>query len=271
MRVRHDREGLSYIGPLADFGEPEASEPQADVPLFVKPVTTRPAMPWDQARAAALEARLNAPLPISELACQLRRLEPWKPGTPGRYAAIYARRQDVQGGLTATAELDGAQIPVQFPSPGKRTQQAQRLAIVGVVAGVAAFLLVSTAISVFATRAKASSQLEALEVATARRLQEVRVRAALADQSQAIAQAGLVERRASRVLVDLAWASRSKVADASIEGFVWEGDLFAVEVRGETTPFSVSDRSVERSSSPVRPGVWLWGVSPADTAAVTAQ
>lgn len=266
MRVRHDRAGLSYIGPLADFGEPEELESVADaapdVPLFVKPVTTRPALPWDQARAAALEARLNSPLPIEELAWQLRRLDRWKPGAPGRYAAIYARRDDVREGLTAVADLDGRAIAVQFPTPGKRQEQARRLALVGTLAGIAAFLLVSTAISVFAARARASAELEALELTTARRLEQVRVQKSLQAQSQAISQAGLTQRRASRVLNDLAWASRNKAADADVEGFVWEGDIFAVEARSDASPFAATaDRKVERSNSPVRPGVWLWGVS----------
>lgn len=268
MRVRHDRAGLSYIGPLADFGEPDELEPVAasapDVPLFVKPVTTRPALPWDQARAAVLEARLNSPLPIEELAWQLRRLDPWKPGAPGRYAAIYARRDDVRDGLTAIADLDGRAIPVQFPTPGKRQEQARRLAVTGVVASIAVFLLVGTSISVFAVRARASAELESLELATARRLEQVRVQKSLQAQSQAIARAGLTDRRASRVLGDLTWASHNKTADADIEGFVWEGDLFAVEVRSDASPFAAADRKIERSNSPVRPGVWLWGVSALD-------
>lgn len=268
MRVRHDRAGLSYIGPLADFGELDEAEPEApaapDAALFVKPITTRPALPWDQARAAALEARLNSPLPIAELAWQLRRLEPWRPGAPGRYAAIYARRDDVREGLTATADLDGRAIQVQFPTPGKRREQARRLAVVGTLAGIAAFLLVSTIISVFAVRARVGAELEALELATVRRLEQVRVQKSLQAQSQAIAEAGLTQRRASRVLGDLAWASRNRAADADIEGFVWEGDLFAVEVRGDASPFTAADRKIERSNSPVRPGVWLWGVSAAD-------
>lgn len=259
---------MPHIGPLAAFDEPEAMEAvdlaAPEAALFVKPVTTRPAMPWDQARAAALEARMNAPLPIAQLAWQLRRLEPWKPGAPGRYAAIYARREDVRDGLNAVTDLDGRSIPVQFPSPGKRQEQARRLAIAGTVAGIAAFLLVSSGISVFAAHARASAELEQLEATTVRRLSQTRAQNALSAQSQAIAQAGLVNRRASRVLDDLAWASRGKAAEVGIEGFIWEPSLFAVQVRGEASPFPVADRKVERSSSQVRPGVWLWGVSASD-------
>lgn len=262
---------MPHIGPLADFGEPEGLDPEdraaPEAALFVRPVPTRAAMPWDQARAAALEARLNAPLPISELAWQIKRLQPWRPGAPGRYVAIYARREDVRDGLTAVADVDGRSIPVQFPSPGKRREQVRRLAVVGTGAGLAAFLLVSSVISVLAVRARATAQLESLEQTTARRLEQTRVQKALQAQAQAVAAAGLTGRRASGVLSDLAWAVRNKTPDAGIEGFLWEGSLFAVEVRGETSPFQAADRRVERSASSVRPGVWLWGVTDGDAGA----
>lgn len=265
---------MPHIGPLADFGEPEGRDAEdraaPETPMFVRPVPTRAAMPWDQARAAALEARLNAPLPISELAWQIKRLEPWRPGAPGRYVAIYARREDVRDGLSGFADVEGHSIPVQFPSPGKRREQARRLAVVGIGAGLAAFLLVSSAISVFATRARATSQLEALELATAHRLDQIRARKALQAQAQAIAAAGLIDRRASRMLNDLAWAARNRTSDAGVEGFYWEASLLAVEVRGETSPFGAADRKVERSAKPVRPGVWLWGVADGDTGAGAA-
>ncbi|MDO8297670.1 MAG: hypothetical protein Q7T19_14665 [Caulobacter sp.] len=265
---------MPHIGPLADFGEPEGQDPEDRAPpeaaLFVRPIPTRAAMPWDQARAAALEARLNAPLPIGELAWQIRRLQPWRPGAPGRYVAIYARREDVRDGLTAAADVDGRAVPVQFPSPGKRREQVRRLAVVGTGAGLAAFLLVSSVISVLAVRVRAAAQLDALEQATAGRLEQTRAQKALQAQEQAITAAGLTGRRASRVLNDLAWAARSKAPDAGVEGFLWEGTLFAVEVRGEANPFPAADRRVERSASPVRPGVWLWGVTDDDAGAKEA-
>lgn len=265
---------MPHIGPLADFGEPEGLDGEdavaPEAALFVRPVPTRPALPWDQARAAALEARLNAPLPIGELAWQIKRLESWKPGSPSRFVAIYARREDVREGLSSSVDIEGREIRVQFPSPGRRREQVRRLAAVGTGAGLAAFLLVSSVISVLAVRARATAQLVALEQTTARRLEQTRVQKALQTQAQAIAAAGLDERRASRVLNDLAWAARNKTPDAGVEGFFWESSLFAVEVRGEISPFETTDRRVERSTRPVRPGVWLWGVTDTDASAGAA-
>lgn len=254
---------MPHIGPLADFGEPvlqqedEAQEPR----LFVRAITIRPAPPWDQARAARLEATLNAPVPLTQVALQLRRLEPWRPGAPGRYGAVYARHEDVRDGLTTTASLDGITFPVRFASPGRQREQARQLAIVGTLTAVGVFLLVTTAASVIATRIQATSRLEALELATAQRATRARSVSLRQAQAQALLEAGLDDRRASRVLEDLAWAARNRTANAGVEGFVWEGSLFAVEARGEEAPFSAIDRKVERASRPVRPGVWLLGVS----------
>lgn len=256
---------MPHIGSLTAFDDLDSDELNdgagSDGTLFVRPIATRPAMPWDQARAASLDARLNAPLPISELAWTLRRLERWMPGAPGRYAAVYARREDVGDGLETTAELDGQRFAVQFPSPGRRKAQARRLAVAGAIAAVTTALVASMLVSLVTARADANVRLESLEQTVAARLSQTRRQTALQAQAQVMANAGLTNHRADRVLADLAWAARNKSAAAGVERFIWEGSLFAVEVRGEEPPFTAADRPVERSARPVRPGVWLWGVA----------
>jgi hypothetical protein len=259
---------MPHIGPLADFGAPDGPgddvDPAADTPMFVRLVTTRAALPWVQGQAAHLEARLNAPLPLTEATFLLKRLEAWRPGAPGRYAAVYVRHEDVRDGLTATAHLDGQPIAVRFLSPGLRRRQARQLALFGTGAALAAFLLVSTAISLVVVRGAASADLALAEQTAARQLTQTRRQATLQAQARAIERAGLADRRAVRLLDDLAWTVRGRTPGAAIERFVWEGSLFAIEVRGDESPFAATDRPVQRSTAPVRPGVWLWGVTSDD-------
>ncbi|ATQ43428.1 hypothetical protein [Caulobacter mirabilis] len=208
-----------------------------------------------------MEARLNAPLPLDVMTFLLKRLEPWRPGTPGRYAAIYARRADVEGGASATAYLDGRPIPVRFLSAERQREQ---LKLLGAVAGgttILVFLLVISTASVLSTRSEATLRLEQLEQTTQRRLVEVRRREALAAQVQALEAADLEPLRASAVLSDLDWAAGALAPEVSLEAVYREGALLAVEVRGDQTPFAAADRTVQRSDAQVRRGVWLWGVT----------
>lgn len=231
--------------------------------MFVRAIVTRAAAPWDQARAAALEARMNAPLPLDVTAYVLKRLEPWKPGAQGRYVAVYARRTDVRDGLVATARLDGRAIPVRFLSVERQRQQLKVFAAAAGGAAILVFLLVVCGASVFTTRAQANLRLEQLEQSTQRRLAAAKRQRAVAAQVEAVEAAGLDELRVGAVLADLDWAAGAVAPGASIEAFYREGPLLAVEVRGDQTPFAVTDRMVQRSEKPVRRGVWLWGVTAA--------
>jgi len=54
--------------------------------------------------------------------------------------------------------------------------------------------------------------------------------------------------------------SAARTPDARIEALHWDHGLLAVEARGEYPPIAGSGPPPERSSKPVRPGVWLWGL-----------
>ncbi len=254
---------LTRVDDVSSADEPGETPGTQAPPLFVRAISTRPAAPWDQNRAARLEAELNAPLPLDVTALVVKRLERWSPGAPGRYAAVYARRSDVADGLTTVAQLDGRPIPVRFLSPERQAAQLKTFAVAVAGATIMTFLLVLTIASVIAVRSEAEARLEALEQTVQRRLVEARRREALAEQSRALTAAGVENLRASAVLADLDWAARAKSADVSLEGVYREGALMAVEVRGDQVPFAGGDRAVQRSEKPVRSGVWLWGVTDA--------
>lgn len=237
--------------------------------VFARAIDAVAAMPWDQSRAARLDAILNAPIPTSDVALVLRRIGRWAYRSPARFAAIYARQSDVGDGLSTTIELDGRPMAVSFPSARRRMARARLLLVVTTVVTTATFLFVATAATIWSARSQAEQRLAALEQQAARNLLQAQAAERISAQSRALDAQGVRGTRAADVLGDLAWASMARKPDARVAAFHWEAGVVAVEARGEDSPLAPSDRLVERSSSPVRPGTWLWGVRSGQVAAPT--
>lgn len=259
-----DSAALAFEDPSLD----EAAE-TAPPKVFVRAIVAVPAMPWDQARAARLEASLNAPTALTEVAFVLKRLEPWRPGTPARFAAVYARHADVGDGLAIAPQFEGRPLPVRFTSPEYARARARLLAVTMAVSAAAVFLLVTVATTVWTLRAEAAQRLDMLERQTQRRVVEARAAARLTAQARALDRLDLRRHAAPEILEDIAWTARAVRPDANIDAYHWENGVLAVEARGEESPFAAADRPVRRSQRPVRSGVWLWGVEPADTQGAT--
>lgn len=247
------------------FGAEEPSEafdPEVDAPqVLLRAVTTPPAPPWDQARAAEMEARLQAPLPADVVTWRLRRLEPWRPGQAGRYLAAYVRRTEIGEGLSTTETFDGAGYTFDFLPPGKREAMVRRVALVAAGAGVATLVTALALVAAIQARGEAATQLASIELTLDRRQAQAASQAELARRDQILVNAGLEAQRPYRALADLAWIGQSRVQTVTLEAALWEPGLTAVEVRGEGEPFQATDRLLRRAPKPVRPGVNLWGVS----------
>lgn len=236
--------------------------------VFARGIDAAAAMPWDQVRAARLDAVLNAPIPNSDVALVLRRIGRWAYRSPARFAAIYARQSDVGDGFSTTVELDGRLMTVTFPSARRQMARARQLLVVTTLATTATFLFIATGATIWSARSQAEQRLAALEQQAARKLLQAQAAERLSAQARALDAQGLRGTRAADVLGDLSWASTARRPDARVAAFHWEAGVVAVEARGEDSPFAASDRLVERSSAPVRPGTWLWGVRSGQAAAV---
>lgn len=256
---------MNNVAPLQRPIEGEAEGAGRGLPpepkLFVRAITTPPGLPWDQARAAGLEARVGAPLPIAQVVYQLRRLETWSAGKSGRYVVAYVRADEVKGQLRATAEVDGRRIPFVLLSPREQERRVKSLLFVGSAAALSTALLVIGGGTALRTRAQAEASLVNIEHAVAVRSREVKAQELRKQEARALDEEGVSGRRTSDLIDDLAWASNAKAADARIQALHWDRGYLAVEARGETAPFLETGRSVERAPKPVKRGVWLWGVA----------
>ncbi len=254
---------MSDVAPLRLVDEDEPPEASAQEPKVHARQFAAPAgAPWDQARAARLEARLGAPLPLAELVYQLRRLEPWRPGRPARFAAFYARSRDVGELLEAVVEVAGRPLAVRFVSASAQSRKARGLIAVALGVGVALAAVAGAVTLALSVRSDAEERLTSLEPALAAKTRLARALERQSKESRALETGGLRGRALSDYLSDVAWASAAKAPGARIDALHWDHGLMAVEAHGDTSPF-VGNREVTRIDKPLRPGLWLWGVAPA--------
>lgn len=254
-----------------DHAPPHPEQLIADPKIFVRTIAAPPGWPWEQQHAAGLDARHGAPLPLGEVAMQLRRLEAWRPGQAARYAAFYVRRGEVRGRLDAEVHVAGQPQHVTFLAPGEQRRVARRLTFAALGAFVIVAVIALSLVNAFLSRERAEAQLQAAEAAATTKLRQARAIRTLRAQSEALDAADRGE-RLDKVLADLAWASTARAPEARIEAWRWRDGLMAVEARGDTAPFTATDRLIQKAPKPLRKRVWLWGVGPAPRAVpVSAQ
>jgi len=235
--------------------------------VFVRAIVTPPAPPWEQTRAANLEARHGAPLPLAELLHRVKRLAPWAPGRPGRFGVFYVHAKEFRAPFETEVEVDGQSVKVAFGRAGDQVQRAQGWAVILLL-----FVLTGAGLGtglVLATGARAQAE---ARLATAEKLGAERFAAAQAYRRQ-VAQARELRlalgrgRSISDLVGDLTWVATSKTPEARLAAVHWQGGVMAVEVRGEQPPFAAPDRRLERAAHPLRAGVWLWGIGAKQAAA----
>jgi len=247
--------------PLREIDAAEGVAAVAPPPqVFVRALTTPPGAPWEQHRAAHLDARHGAPLPIADLMHQVRRLDRWGPGRAGRFAAFYVRAREYREPFETSVEVDGQPVKVRFGTPAQDLRRLQQIG--AVLAGIVlcgAVLGTGTMLALGA-RGEAAAQLEADEQLARARLKTAEAFRNRAYQARDLRALVGQARPLADVVADLSWVATSKTPEARVVGIHWERGLLAVEARGEQAPFLAVDRPLERSAGPLRPGVWLWAV-----------
>jgi hypothetical protein len=239
-----------------------SSEPQAPM-VFVRTLSIPAGMPWDQARIAALEARVGAPLPLSEVLYQLRRLDPWLLGRPARYAAFYIRAREAGADFQSSVDVAGRQMQVRFLSSSERNKRTRGFVALLILVSCLSVLVSSAITAALTVRGETSERLAAAEQLAAVRERAAKAQERLRLQARVLDAAGLRHLELKNFIDDLAWASGAKAPGAHIDAFHWDHGRIAVEVRGEQPPFLQSGRALLRADKPLRPGLWLWGVESA--------
>jgi hypothetical protein len=242
--------------------EAETSQAPEHPQVFARAIVTPPAPPWEQMRAATLEAQHGAPLPLPELVHRIKRLARWAPGRPGRFAVFYVRSKEFRAPFETTVDVDGQSVKVAFGLGGEQVRRARGwaavlglLVLTGAVLGTAATLA-------FRARDEAEIRLESAEKVGSRKLASAMHYQAQIAQARALRAAIGRAQPIGIMINDLSWIGASKAPEARLAAVHWQGGVMAVEVRGDQAPFPAADRHLERAAHALRAGVWLWGIGP---------
>ncbi len=248
---------MSAVEPLA----PNDNDPETIRRHFIRTVTTPPGPPWDQSRQAALEARLGAPSRHEDVVFKLKRLEPWRPARSARFAIIYVRADDARAGVRETATVDGRTLPVHFDPPGEARRRAVNLLLVTAAGTALAGLCTVMTFAVVSRRGALESQLSSVEASAAANLRRAEDLSRSEDDARTLDKLGLRGRGVDRVLIDLAQVSTAKAPNAHVWAYHWDHGFIAAEAGVERPLLDGADRPMQKSRAPLRPGVWLWGLT----------
>jgi hypothetical protein len=253
-----------------EFGPRPSAAP--DHPqVLMRVIVTPPGAPWEQARAAGLDAQHGAPLPIAELIHRLKRLTSWAPGRPGRFAVFYVRAKEFRAPFETRVDVDGQSVRVAFGVVGDGARRLQGgLMLLAMLVATGAILGGALTLAGRA-RSEASARLDAAERMAAAKLTVAETYRKQAAETRALRTAAGRARPVAEVIDDLTWLATSKTPEARIAAVHWQAGVMAVEVRGDPPPFAVADRSILRSPKQLRPGVWLWGVGAGGSAQASTK
>ena len=262
---------MSQVSPLRLIESGAAPSNRLGSPsVFIRTLTIPPGAPWDQARSAALEAKLGAPLPFDQVLCRVKRLGRWALGRAARFVVCYVRRQDAGARFSATVEVDGRRLEIAFRSPDEERRRPLQVGLTVLVFGSAVALMALAVVQSLNLRSETLAREATTEQVAGARLREAKSQAQLADQVKLLKGVGADQETLEAILGDLSWASAAKASDAHIDELHWENGYMGVVVRGAAAPFTASRRPVLKAQQPIRPGVWLWGVGAVGSAAAVA-
>lgn len=248
--------------PTGAHAGPDLDGPR-DPQVFARSLTAPGGWPWDQVRAAELEARMAAPAHLSALRYRVIRVEPWRPGKSSRFAAVYLRGVETATAFETEVLIDGRAVKVAFLSAEvRRKQLLARLRQLAIVA-VPLALCVVAALGSVGVAADREARLQALEAQAQRaELLAARVNAERRE-AHFLQGVGVDGRTLSDALRDFDWLSRARAPAAHVQSVHWERGLMTITVRGDTPPVRASEREVRRAAKPLGTALWLWGVGPA--------
>jgi hypothetical protein len=227
---------------------------------FTRIINTPPALPWDQERAAKLEAKHTSPISTTatgqDLTIIVRRLEPWKPRAIGRFVAIYLRGSGHKLGLSFWVDVHGRQVKVDIPSKTGQTEALKQKTWIIASVTIIGLCLFGQAALTINRRSEVASRLDVLEIQTQRLTKQEASVSKAKQNAQALAELNMTGRTPEDVINALRTVTLSRDTNSRIEAFLWEEGDWALEVRGEATP--LKEMSMMKAPKPVRRGVWLW-------------
>ncbi len=232
---------------------------------FTRVLSVPPAWPWDQARAARLEAQHTSPVSGDSINILVRRLEPWRLNEPGRYVAVYLRAGEARAGQGFDIEVQGRRVHIDLPSPALRAAMIrerawQAGAVIAIVLGMGCLGTLT-----FQRRDAFDDRLTADETRIHREAHLAKAVLQAGRDAQTLAGAGLDHQDLDQALADLKYVTLAKDPAVRVDAFYWNKGYWAVEGEGDAPPVRDANLNLQRSARPVRRGVWLWAAQDQET------
>lgn len=228
---------------------------------FTRVITTPAALPWNQVRAAELEARHTSPVSDAagaELTLVVKRLEPWRPRSAGRFVAVYLRGRMPDEGLSFHIDIQGRPVKVEVASKARQAEALrQKVWLVGGIA-VLSVCLIGQIVLTVQRRAAIEDRLATLEPQVERSMKQYSSAALAKRDAQALEQLDLQGRRAEDILHALGVVAGTREPAARIEAFLWDSGDWALEARGDASPLRPEGPNLQKAPKAVRRGVGLW-------------
>jgi len=232
-----------------------------DARPFTRVIVTPAAFPWDQARAAQLEARHTSPVTGAvgvDLTIVVKRLIPWRPRETGRFAAVYLKGGVPPQGLSFTVDVHGQAVKVDLASKAAQASQIRQKAWVAGAAVIVSLSMVFQAGLALKRRAEIEDRLAQIEPQIERATKLNAGTARARQSAQALSELNVQVRRVDDVVDALRTVTISRDSATRIDAFLWDGGDWALEVRGGTSPLRSGSVELEMAPKPVRRGVTLW-------------
>lgn len=228
--------------------------------IFARIIEIPPGAPWDQYRAARLDAAHRAPLAAGEVAFVLKRLDAWRPRAPARYGVAYRRRGASDAADIEDVVLDGRTVRFRFRSARPRDLRGVLPTLA--VAALAALALAGAGLKALEARAVKAEALTRLEAnaAVAARLDRRR--------RQAEAEAALIRRADGEgrgiadLVADLWWLGQARAPEVILRKIEWTREAMVVEGVGDRRLVAGAERPVQLTSDSRGAKTWRVGSPP---------
>jgi hypothetical protein len=226
--------------------------------VFVRRIDTPPGAPWDQARAARLEALHGGPLGASDLAFSVKRLSSWAPGAPGEFAAAYMHRARVSD-QPVMVRVGAVEHAFRFRDAAlERRRLAELTLTLGMVAAatLALGLAGERALSV---RAANEAQLAQQERLAARQRQLAAEASSRAADAGLLLRAGVPPAGVAGLADDLLWLGQAKAPSVVVQRVRWTPQAMEVLSEGPGEPVLGAERRIEPAGDFA--GARLWRIT----------
>ena len=228
---------------------------------FTRIIHAPPGWPWDQTRAAKLEAHHTSPISGDGITIIVRRLKSWSFGDTGEFVAVYLRTGDTSAEEDFDIEVQGQRLRIEVPSRAARETAIREQAWQLGAGLVIAFALASLSMLAWQRRAALEDHLDSADMRVAHEVRDAKTLQRAKADAYALGTLDLKDQTAGTVLQDIEKVAMAKNDNARIDAFYWRKGYWAVEAHGDAPPVKGMDLNLQKSTKPVRKDVWLWMVS----------